>query len=728
MKKISHVSNGERIEHTGDLTIEGHVGEGAVIEIKDGSLFVEGNVGAKSQIHINAPALRNKSVVSGLGSIVTSSGGRVVSYVGASMRFGGSGVRISQIGGNVHGTVKLIRADHCMSMNGIDIYTGNVNIHNRILTNGQVKDCGADTYEISANSGDVFSFLIPSSQASSDPVSATIDGVIYTGILIRIEGTNVIVDGRRQENAAAAATGVDEAAQDTQLNPPRLCIKGSIHDEVRINSDVAMDLQEIGRNCALEGIHEGITAGNVGDGTEVNVRGAIQVKNIGVGVKLNSSQYGIKAKNIGNRSTIAVRDAIEVENIGDFCTVTSKVYGISAENIGIQTTINVRDAVSLKNIGSDSKITSKMYGINAKNLSNRIQIQVRDSIRLQSVGEACDISSQQARIEVEGHVSTSSQLKAREDIIVNSLGDYTKLHSTHGRIKTLGITGNNVIFSARESVHLKDVGSNVQITSTHNEVSLRNIGVNATINAREGIDIDGTCPEPHTLSLTAGRGQRIQRPTKTPRVPQAGITPQASVTMAQSESTNTTDIDPRLLQRAWQLVEEINQMESEIKLGQVGANAPAATQAFKEPQAAASASAVQAKDTYLTGSYEGDLLRAMELSQESAKVSSVGMFSPAATTAIKAAITIPDSFQCPISLQIMREPVICTLDERTYERSEITAWLITHRTSPFTRLAMKEDQTVETVLLKNRALATSIEEFLQQHPELDTEPHQFNMA
>ena len=668
MKKITRVRNGERILHKGDLTVDGDVGEGAVINVQDGSLIIEGSVGTGSRIGVSiSEELRSKSVISGLGSVVVSDGGSVIvsSGVGATMSFGGSFVGKTMRVSGVHGTVKTISADQSVQMNGIQLYIGNVNINNRLLTNGQVKECGNEIYEISASSEDgfdMFALLRPSSKAvATVPVSATIDGIVYTGGLIRVEGKSVIVDGRRQAGPGAlAATVAAEAAEDTPLYPPTLCIKGVVHDGVKINSDVVMNLQDIGRGCVLESTYEGIAAGNVGDETVVNVRGAIKVKNVGQGVKLNSSQYGIGAKNIGNRSTIAVRDKIDVENIGDFCTVTSQMYGIQAYNVGIQTTISVRDAISLACIASDAKISSQMYGLKAKAASNRVQIQVRDEVQLSSAGEACVISSQQKGIEVEGCVHTSSQLDAREDIIVGSFGDYTRVNSKQGRIKAHGPSGDHVVLQARESIHLKDVGKNAQITSTQNEVSLRNIGINATITAREDIDIDGTCPDPQSLNLHTGRGKRIQKPTKAPVVAQA----------------------PH-------------------------ANPPV----------------VQGEGTYITGTYEGDFQRALELSQQGALVSRVGLFSAAVTPTVTATanlnqeITVPKGFECPICLRIMTRPVICTLDGRSYEESEITTWLATHRSSPFNRKVMTELQTIESVLIQNIALADSIEEFLIQHPE-----------
>ena len=42
---------------------------------------------------------------------------------------------------------------------------------------------------------------------------------------------------------------------------------------------------------------------------------------------------------------------------------------------------------------------------------------------------------------------------------------------------------------------------------------------------------------------------------------------------------------------------------------------------------------------------------------------------------------VPDALCCPISMEIMRDPVIAA-DGHTYERAEIEAWFANNRTSP----------------------------------------------
>lgn len=70
------------------------------------------------------------------------------------------------------------------------------------------------------------------------------------------------------------------------------------------------------------------------------------------------------------------------------------------------------------------------------------------------------------------------------------------------------------------------------------------------------------------------------------------------------------------------------------------------------------------------------------------------------------AVAIPDHFICPISLEIMQDPVICS-DGNTYERTEITRWLQSHDTSPKTNIELKNKN-----LITNYAIKSGIEKFL----------------
>lgn len=64
----------------------------------------------------------------------------------------------------------------------------------------------------------------------------------------------------------------------------------------------------------------------------------------------------------------------------------------------------------------------------------------------------------------------------------------------------------------------------------------------------------------------------------------------------------------------------------------------------------------------------------------------------------------PDEFICPITRELMKEPVIAT-DGYSYEREAIESWINTpNRSSPMTNLPLQT-----TILTLNRSLKTAIQ-------------------
>lgn len=68
---------------------------------------------------------------------------------------------------------------------------------------------------------------------------------------------------------------------------------------------------------------------------------------------------------------------------------------------------------------------------------------------------------------------------------------------------------------------------------------------------------------------------------------------------------------------------------------------------------------------------------------------------------------IPSAFVCPITREIMRDPVIAP-NGTTFDRSAITLWLSTRKTHPLT----KEDLNISQ-LVPNRALKEAIDKYLE---------------
>jgi hypothetical protein len=80
---------------------------------------------------------------------------------------------------------------------------------------------------------------------------------------------------------------------------------------------------------------------------------------------------------------------------------------------------------------------------------------------------------------------------------------------------------------------------------------------------------------------------------------------------------------------------------------------------------------------------------------------------------VNAQIIIPEAYICPITREIMVDPVV-TADGNTYERSAIQRWFsLGHITNPITLLPLEN-----TNIIPNTTLKIMINQFRQKHPGL----------
>lgn len=521
-------------------------------------------------------------------------------------------------------------------------------------------------------------------------MSAIVDGRTYTGTQIRVQGTDVYVDNVLASASAATASTSSTAGSSSEPKiTPKVLINGRVGDNVNISSDAQITATAIGRNCTITSEHSGFEGTVVGDGCTIKVRDEISVGAVGTACQLTSSNYGLKARGIGARTVIDVRDAIQVLDIGDFCTLTSKMYGLKANNIGQHVTVNVRETIDVDNVGSDSVLTSTHYGMKAKVVADRVIIKVRDAVSLNSVGKGCIVTSQQYGVDVTDTVGDGSIIQVRDGVSIGGAGDRVQITSNQDKVKITGPAGDNVTISARDSIRLRDIGDNARITSSQDEVMVTgNIGVNGFISARDDIDINGTCPNP--ASLTFNTRGKITRP-KQAATPVAAPKPSAPPLTIDSDEAN--------YQRDLALAIAASKMSP-----------PATTSTSCAPLegATASTSSTAATSTTTTSTEAKSII---------ASVSKTGMFKPKVAVASLDA-EIPPAYTCPISEEIMEDPVILTLDGRSYEREKITEWLKTKKQSPFNRAEMKPGQTIDEVLIPNRNLQEAIEAFRADNPSL----------
>ena len=64
------------------------------------------------------------------------------------------------------------------------------------------------------------------------------------------------------------------------------------------------------------------------------------------------------------------------------------------------------------------------------------------------------------------------------------------------------------------------------------------------------------------------------------------------------------------------------------------------------------------------------------------------------------AAEVPDGFVCPITAEIMTDPV-STSDGFTYERAAISEWLLTKDTSPFTGAKLESKKVIPNLSLRS---------------------------
>eukprot|EP00929_Paragymnodinium_shiwhaense_P107642 TRINITY_DN7390_c0_g1_i1.p1 TRINITY_DN7390_c0_g1~~TRINITY_DN7390_c0_g1_i1.p1 ORF type:complete len:261 (-),score=33.89 TRINITY_DN7390_c0_g1_i1:260-1042(-) len=71
-------------------------------------------------------------------------------------------------------------------------------------------------------------------------------------------------------------------------------------------------------------------------------------------------------------------------------------------------------------------------------------------------------------------------------------------------------------------------------------------------------------------------------------------------------------------------------------------------------------------------------------------------------------VAVPDEFRCPITREIMAEPVIAE-DGYTYERSAVVAWFRSRRTSPVTNVQLPSTHLVPNFNVRSQIIAAAEE-------------------
>ncbi|MDX1901758.1 MAG: hypothetical protein SFW66_07135 [Gammaproteobacteria bacterium] len=488
-KTIQSVAPHEKFDHEGNLIIEGDVGENACLNVREGSLTILG------KIHKNA--VIQQHVADELLNLVTGS----ISIVQT------GNLKQMVIKGNV-AKFKYRSANCSSSIGNLEILSGNVNIDNRIFTNDQVVILNDDEYKIIPVGDNAFSqfsgfrlFGLDQAQAGKKYATATIDGKEYSGKEILVKGKTVSINGEPQANENPA-----EEKHELQ-SPPKLIVHGDIDYSVTVTSDTDIEIKgNIDQFCRIHSNQGAITAQNIGAYTNIQARNQISVGTVEDSCTLISEYYGLEAERIKNGVTVDVRDTIRVSgDIGHECKIQSKYYGLKARHIGERSKIITRDAIKVSDVGSSASLTSQYYGVEANNLSDNVVLHARDGIQLNNVANECHIISDYSDIEISGATQQNVRMTARENIRANSIGNGNTLLSQYGKIIIQTSVAGHSTLQARESIRAKDVGEFVTLTSQYGDINVRNVAANASLNARNDIDVDGECAISARLNSSYGK-------------------------------------------------------------------------------------------------------------------------------------------------------------------------------------------------------------------------------
>ncbi|WP_165476856.1 U-box domain-containing protein [Legionella fairfieldensis] len=107
-----------------------------------------------------------------------------------------------------------------------------------------------------------------------------------------------------------------------------------------------------------------------------------------------------------------------------------------------------------------------------------------------------------------------------------------------------------------------------------------------------------------------------------------------------------------------------------------------------------------------------------EFNREEAKATTTTTTTTTTSFSEKSVQEIPDELCCLITWEIMKEPVILSMDKRTYEKKAIMEHLSLRRDSPINRIKMHEYQNIEDVLKKDEDMEKKIKAFREEHPEV----------
>lgn len=405
--------------------------------------------------------------------------------------------------------------------------------------------------------------------------------------------------------------------------------------------------------------------GRISSFVTINSDAPIEVDVISKKCNIKSAHEGITATTIGTGSIVEVYGAIKVsQEIKDDCQCKSSAYGIDFGRMEDRVTIDVHSAIKGGDIGDACVLKSKQYGLAAGNLGTGVTVSVQDAITVGNIGADSNLSSRNYGLNA-SEVADLVTIQVSDDIKLKSLGSNCTITSKNCGITVDEHVGEHSTLTCSDDIQVHSLGAHSTLTSKQKRIKVRGAtGNDCIIHAHESVHLHAVGDNVHITSsndevTTRNIGSYVYIKA------QSGIEVDGTSPNPSSCSFTTKEgsvIKPQKMapaQSAAQIAPSISFFKVEapiaapsIEAGAGMSNAPNAEQ-DEEP---------------------------------------------------------PEHLCCPITMDLMAEPVICILDGITYERSAITKWLSEHKETP-SRVPMQKSQEVEGVLIPNRAIISAIEEY-----------------
>ncbi|MFJ1267097.1 U-box domain-containing protein [Legionella lytica] len=398
----------------------------------------------------------------------------------------------------------------------------------------------------------------------------------------------------------------------------------------------------------------------------INSDAPIEADEISKKCLIKSAHEGITATTIGSGTVVEVYGAIKVsQEIKDDCRCKSTDYGIDFGKLGDRVTVDVYSIIKGGDVGDACILKSKNYGLTAGNLGTGVTVEVSDRINVGNIGADSHLSSKNYGLDA-AEVADLVTIQVSDAIKLKSLGSNCTLTSKNHGITVEENIGSHSSLTCSDAIQVRELGAHSTLTSKQNKIKVRGTtGDNCIIQAYDSVHL-------HTV----GDNVRVTSTT---------------------DEVTTRDIGSYVYIKAHSGI-EVDGTSPHPSSCTFTCRDGTVIKPKKIAPAQSPAQAAPSISLFKTGA-----LVAAPSIEAGAGMSSAPNTNPNDQEP-------PRHLCCPITLDLMTDPVICILDGITYERSKITKWLADHRKTP-SRINMQSEQKITDVLVPNRAIMEAIEEY-----------------